>query len=220
MKRPSRAPNHRGFEMDQADPIKSKRRSPFSLELSYVLPMAAFLVGTGIAGSFPQALPILYPLKTVAAAAMLFLCWPAYTRINFRAWPLGVVMGVAGLVEWVGVEKLLLHVGYPHLHAEVFNPVESIPNPAARVAFIMFRWAGPTLVVPFMEELFWRDYLWRTIIAPNDFELAGVGEWDLKAFLVVTAFFASVHLQWITAIVWGAMIAWLLIRTRRASVRA
>ena len=112
------------------------------------------------------------------------------------------------------MEKLLLHVGYPHLHAEVFDPVKAIPHPGQRAVFILFRWVGPTLVVPFMEELFWRDYLWRTIIAPNDFRLAAIGEWDVKACLFVTAFFASVHLQWITAIVWGVMIAWLLVRTK------
>ena len=59
-----------------------------------------------------------------------------------------------------------------------------------------------------MEEFFWRDFLWRTISAPNDFKMAAVGEWDPKAFFIVTAVFASVHMQmWITAFVWGAMIA-------------
>jgi hypothetical protein len=32
-------------------------------------------------------------------------------------------------------------------------------------------------MVPFMEELFWRDYLWRVTSAPNDFRLMGIGEW-------------------------------------------
>jgi CAAX prenyl protease-like protein len=65
-----------------------------------------------------------------------------------------------------------------------------------------------------MEEYFWRDFLWRTIAAPNDFKMIRVGEWDLKAFIIVTLAFSSVHIQWITAIVWGTMIALLLVRTR------
>ena len=79
---------------------------------------------------------------------------------------------------------------------------ESTPEPAA-------------IVVPFMEELFWRDYLWRTIIAPNDFKLARIGEWDPKAVVFVCAAFASVHGNWWpTAVVWGLMIAGLLLYTR------
>jgi hypothetical protein len=79
---------------------------------------------------------------------------------------------------------------------------------------VAIRLAGAVLVVPFMEELFWRDFLWRSILAPNDFKLARIGEWDWKAFLIVTLLFASVHIQWMTAIVWGVMIAMLLVRTR------
>jgi CAAX prenyl protease-like protein len=65
-----------------------------------------------------------------------------------------------------------------------------------------------------MEELFWRDYLWRTVIAPADFRLARIGEFDPWALVVVSALFASVHVQWITALLWGLMIAALLLRTR------
>ena len=81
--------------------------------------------------------------------------------------------------------------------------------------FIAVRVASATLVVPVMEELFWRDFLWRSIIAPNDFKLAQIGEWDWKAFVVVTGLFATVHGNWwLTAIVWGAMVAGLLIYTK------
>ena len=75
--------------------------------------------------------------------------------------------------------------------------------------------AGAVLVVPVMEELFWRDYLWRRVVAPNDFKLAAVGEWDWKAYLVVSLAFAVVHGNWwATSIVWGLMIGGLLAYTR------
>ena len=37
---------------------------------------------------------------------------------------------------------------------------------------------------------------------------------DWRAFVIVTLAFSSVHIQWMTAIVWGAMIALLLVKTR------
>ena len=56
---------------------------------------------------------------------------------------------------------------------DVFNPFEDV-RVARRVlwAFIAVRIIGAVLVVPVMEELFWRDFLWRQILAPNDFKLA------------------------------------------------
>jgi CAAX prenyl protease-like protein len=69
--------------------------------------------------------------------------------------------------------------------------------------------------VPFMEEFFWRDFLWRTIAAPADFRIAKIGEWDRGIpLLVVSLAFCIVHPQWLTAIVWGLMIGGLLIYTR------
>jgi CAAX prenyl protease-like protein len=66
-----------------------------------------------------------------------------------------------------------------------------------------------------MEELFWRDFLWRTMIAPADFKLARVGEKNWLAFFVVCGAFATVHGNWWpTAIVWGMMIGALLLYTK------
>ncbi len=66
-----------------------------------------------------------------------------------------------------------------------------------------------------MEELFWRDWLWRQLLAPSDFKLAKVGEWDWKVFLGVALIFAFPHPQWwLTAITWGLMIGGLLAYTK------
>ncbi len=74
---------------------------------------------------------------------------------------------------------------------------------------------GAVLVVPVMEELFWRDYLWRQILAPSDFKLAEVGEFGWAPFLIVPLAFATVHGNWwLTAVVWGLMIAILLVSTK------
>src|SRR5206468_1334855 len=125
-----------------------------------------------------------------------------YTKIRWNYWWLGLVLGIVGIVQWVGMEHLLMHYWptYPRPSVEAYNPFEKIASPQARWAFIAIRWASAALLVPFMEELFWRDYLWRTIAAPNDFKIARVGEINWTSLLIVTALFSSVHVQWITAI--------------------
>ena len=179
-------------------------------------PAATALVGSE--SGWSNLFPLSYVLKTFLAAGLIALFWRRYTAISWRHWQLGVLVGVIGIVQWVGMEKLLLHYwpDYPRPNVgEPFDPYAHFAGNAAMMwAFTIVRWAGAALVVPVMEELFWRDYLWRTLLAPNDFRLAAVGERDWKVFLIVAAAFATVHVQWMTAFVWGLMIAWLLVRTR------
>jgi CAAX prenyl protease-like protein len=186
-------------------------------DLAYIAPMGAFLLFTWAGGNWPQFYPISYVVKTLAAASLLVIFWRRYTPIRWsHAW-LGVFVGVLGIVQWVGMQKLLWKVPmlwWTSMSAEPFDPTKAFENHATLWSFIAFRWAGATLLVPVMEELFWRDYAWRTIIAPNDFKLAQVGEWDAKAYFIVPIIFAFVHIQWLTAIVWALMIGLLLVRTK------
>lgn len=182
-------------------------------DIAYMLPMGIFLALTYVGATWPATYEASYVVKTIATAVALALCWKQYTPIVWKFLSLGAAAGVAGVVLWVGLEKLLPH--YPQMSHDLFDPYQAIPNPAWRWSFIAIRWAGASLVVPVMEEFFWRDFLWRSIIAPRDFKLAKVGEWNLGAFLIVAiAFGAGEHIQWITAIVWGLGIGALLLLTR------
>jgi CAAX prenyl protease-like protein len=192
------------------------RRGGVSDEVAYILPMGIFLLLTYVGGKWPSLYIASYVAKTFIVAIVLWLLWGHYTPIRWtHAW-LGVIVGIIGVVQWVGMENALLSIwpNYPRLTVEPFNPMVKIADPLVRWAFIIVRWGGAALLVPVMEELFWRDYLWRTIASPNDFELVEVGEWDPAAFFGVPLAFSLVHVQWLTAIVWGLMIALLLLKTR------
>lgn len=191
-------------------------RSTSRDDIAYVAPFAVFMVFTWV-GSHEGWYPLSYIAKTLVVATMIWYFWPCYTRINWKHWKLGAVIGVLGLVQWVGMEKLLLAAwpDYPRMGGEPMDPFKEFATPAAAWAFILFRWMGATLLVPVMEELFWRDYLHRQLIAPNDFKMVGVGEWDVRAFLIVALVFgAGVHVQWVTAVAYGLMIGGLLVYTR------
>ncbi len=197
--------------------------------------MALFLAFVALGGQGPRWVAPAYVARTLGAAALLWIFRRHYTRINWQYWPLGALVGVLGIFQWVGQEKFLAHLaatadGWRHAfpgaavlaaYLQHYTAVGTIYDPTQQLSpglwlwgFILIRWLGPTLVVPFMEELFWRDWLWRELISPNDFRLAHVGEWDRRAFWIVAAAFASVHPQYLTAIVWGLMIGLLLLRTK------
>jgi uncharacterized protein len=181
-------------------------------DIAYMLPMGIFLALTYVGATWPATYEASYVVKTIFTAIVLGLCWKQYTPIIWKHLPLAAAVGVVALIVWIGVEKLVPN--YPRLSHDAFNPQKEIANPAWRWSFIVFRWAGATLVVPVMEELFWRDFLWRSIIAPNDFKLARIGEWDWKAFLIVALVCAGVHPQWLTAIIWSLGIGLFLVYTR------
>jgi CAAX prenyl protease-like protein len=183
---------------------------------AYVLPMAIFLVFTQFGAWYPAIYPHMYVAKTLIVPVALILFWPRYTKIRWNHWWLGIIVGVAGVFQWVAMQLWLQRFEFFKPSPGAFDPSAYFDGrPELMWAFIIVRLAGASLVVPVMEELFWRDALWRTIIAPNDFKLAQVGEWDWKAFLGVSGAFSLVHGNWwLTAIVWGLMVATLLVYTK------
>lgn len=201
-------------------PQKTAPRPPLvGDDVAYILPMGAFLLFTWMGTHWPSFFVASYVAKTFVTAILLIVLWRHYTRITWGYWWLGVLMGVVGVVQWIAMEKGLLR-WFPHYHlvegGPPFDPTKgAFASPLATWAFIGVRWAGASLVVPVMEELFWRDFLWRTIAAPADFKLARLGEWDRGLpLIVVSLLFCTVHFEWATAIVWGLMIGGLLIYTR------
>ena len=201
--------------------------------------MAAFLLIL-FAGGYAE--PILgefggyvaaYIARTVIVGAMLIWLWPRLMGdVVWTHLGLGVAFGVLGFAQWVGMDKLLLALRdglAPEENSPLrmmfwllssaepgdgFNLYEEIASPLLLVPFLLIRLVGPTLVVPVMEELFWRNWLWRTLYAPNNYRLARVGEPDVWLVLATSFAFALVHPQRLIAVVYGLLMAWLLVRTR------
>jgi CAAX prenyl protease-like protein len=191
---------------------------PVRDDVAYYLPMLVFLVLTFVGGQWPATYPFAYIAKTVIVAGLLIAFRRAYTPIKWDYWWLGVIVGVIGIFQWVGMQ-LWLQEHFARFRPDmdsVVDPTKMFASTTLSYAFIGFRWiVGAVILVPVMEELFWRDYLWRQIIAPANFKLAAVGEWSLPAFVVVALAFATVHGNWWpTAIVWGLLVGGLLAVTR------
>ncbi len=195
---------------------REEARSLARDDVAYVLPMAIFMAFTWAGGNWPTLYPLTYAAKVVLVAAALAVLWRNYTKISWRyAW-LGMIVGAIGIVQWVGMQVWLQHhFDFFAPPENPFDPTTTFDSPAMLYGFLAFRIIGAVLVVPVMEELFWRDFLWRQILAPNDFKLAEVGERSWAAFLIVAVVFAFVHGNWwLTSIVWAMMIGALLMYTK------
>ena len=182
---------------------------------AYIAPMAIFMAFTLLGGYWPSVYPWTYLLKTVLVPAAMWFLWPRYTPIRWDYWWLGIIVGVIGIFQWVGMQLFLQQFPFFEPPPNAFDPIAHFQNrEGMRWAFIGVRTAGAVLVVPLMEELFWRDFLWRSIIS-EDFKKIRIGAWAWKAFLGVAIAFSLVHGNWwLTSIVWALMIGVLLIKTR------
>jgi CAAX prenyl protease-like protein len=87
---------------------------------------------------------------------------------------------------------------------------------AARIFLTASRLAGASLVVPVMEELFWRSFLIRYVISP-DFSRIPIGSFTWPSFLITAVLFGLEHNLFVAGILAGIAYNLLLYYTRSLS---
>ncbi|MFD2295444.1 CAAX prenyl protease-related protein [Massilia sp. GCM10020059] len=153
----------------------------------------------------------LYAVKISAVMLMLVIFRRHYTELRDARLGLGaaiaaLVTGAVVLVLWVSLDADWMIIGSP----DGFNPTTD-----GRIDWLMVavRIFGAALVVPVMEELFWRSFLMRWI-DNADFEKVEPAKISLKAFVVTTLLFGFEHNLWLAGIVAGAAFSILYVRHR------
>lgn len=180
---------------------------PRHAALPYVAPFVIFLLLTEVSRWFPGSQFWIYPLKTAVAAGLLWWFRSAYGDLRVRWSWVAVGVGLLVLGLWIPLshDRLLLTSQSP------VSPWEVAGGWA--VPWIAVRLAGSALVVPVMEELFWRSFLPRYLVNP-DFARVPIGAYTPSAFIVSSVLFGVEHNQWVAGIMAGVAYAWLLHRTR------
>jgi CAAX prenyl protease-like protein len=92
-----------------------------------------------------------------------------------------------------------------------YNPFSSQPVGAFGLAVV--RLFGAAIVVPVMEELFWRSFLMRYLISAH-FETVPLGALTPFSFGLMAVLFGVEHDLWLAGIMAGAAYGLLLARTR------
>ena len=204
-------------DIEEAETAAPARTVSGNAWLPYVAPMAVFMLITAVEGQFKSQYPLVYIIKVMAVS----LCvW--YSREPFREIkPEGrfilpaVLVGAAVFAEWIWLDPL---THYPHLvflgkRAE-YNPFVSIANPVVRAFFLVARFYGLALLVPLVEEVFWRSFLLRIFTDPDDFQRVKLGAFSWTAFAAVAVAFGLAHPEWLEAIICAAAYGLLLRQTK------
>ncbi|MBM3235289.1 CAAX prenyl protease-related protein [Candidatus Poribacteria bacterium] len=175
----------------------------------YIIPFGTFLLFTGLTSLTPVSVVWLYPIKTVIVGLLLFMFRRTYTEIKLKVSLLAIVAGLVVFVLWVLPEGRYPTLGQP----KEFNPFDKFASHSWSFVWIAFRLIGAVVVVPLMEELFWRSFLLRYLINP-DFKQVPIGTFSWLSFCGTVVLFGLEHHQWLPGIVAGIIYTFLLYRKK------
>jgi CAAX prenyl protease-like protein len=193
------------------------RRLPGRAACARILPFftyLAFLIAgdaLGRLGLSAGALRWLYPLKVGAVALMLALFWRRYAELRSslpspKVAVVAIAAGAAVWALWISLDAGWMVIG----SAPGFDPRDGA---ALDWVLVLPRILGAVLVVPVMEELFWRSFLMRRIASP-DFEKVDPAQVGRTSFIITCVLFGFEHDLWLAGIVAGATYCALFMRHR------
>ncbi|WP_157267520.1 CAAX prenyl protease-related protein [Azohydromonas aeria] len=155
----------------------------------------------------------LYALNLPLVGGLLWWWWREYAELRerppLREALLSVAVGLVVFGLWIHLDAPWMQLGEP---AAAFAPLDA----AGRLdwGLIAVRLLGAALLVPVMEELFWRGFLMRWLQQP-EFETVDPRRTGLRAIAISTALFMLAHTLWLAAVVAGLAYALLYARTGR-----
>lgn len=154
----------------------------------------------------------LYAIKSAVAALALFLLWSHYDELKqaprqLYAWFMAIATGIGVFVIWINLTHSWMLLGEMSVG---FNPHEA--DGQMNWALAGIRLAGSALVVPIIEELFWRSFIMRWLDR-QDFLSLDPRHISQKSLLISSVLFALEHTQWLAGFVAGYAYGWLYKKT-------
>jgi len=189
--------------------------------IARVLPFACFIVLIAVSGLFgPPELPQegamdtrwLFVARGLLAGMLLAWFWREYAELRLDGWPpardvaLALGAGVFVFVAWINLDAPWMTLG----SSPGFQPLRADggldwPLVAVRLAVLV-------IIVPVMEELFWRSFLLRWITDP-DFLKVAPREVDARSFAITAGLFALEHELWLAGLLAGVVYNWIYVRS-------
>ena len=174
--------------------------------VAQILPFAIFMASALLASTFATMPALVYPLRALAMAAGLALFLPYLRRLEWRVDPLALGVGLGIGLLWAATAP------EPSASDQVLARALETLSPPVLGGWVLARVLGTVLLVPVIEELFFRNYLLQL--------LGGSAAQPLRlalGVLVTAALFGALHDRWALAFVAGLAYAALRLRSGRIS---
>lgn len=153
----------------------------------------------------------IYPAQTVLCGALLLWFRPCYEFHRLKNVTFTLLIALAVFAIWIAPQQFF------HFAPRTvgFDPSVLASNAATYWSAIIFRFLRLVIVVPVMEEIFWRGFLLRFVIDEH-FERVPFGKFTWPSFAIVAVVFtlSHSHPDWLGAFVAGALYNVVAYRTR------
>ncbi len=190
----------------QTVPAMAKSASsapPFfqDLTVAMILPFAVFMFSALLAQAFSQQPGVVYPARAALMAGALWMFWPLYRKLDWQLdW---IAVGVGAVI---GLAWVLIPVPEPDT-----TPPYGTLSGGLLVLWFVARGIGTSLLVPVIEELFFRGYL------EQRFKRNDTVVWAIAAATAVAAIFGLLHDRWIEAVVASLAFSFVMHRSGRVT---
>ncbi len=186
------------------------RVTPFAIFIAFVaLSSLAYGIGPQDAAWDLRWLNV---LRAVAVTLALACFWRGYGELGAfhdvkpHQWLLAIGTGLTVFLVWINFDDGWAIMG----STRGFNPTGR--DGGIDLTLASLRLAELALVVPVMEELFWRSFLLRWLDA-REFSAADPRRASPRAFALTAVLFASEHSLLFAGLIAGLLYNWVYIRT-------
>lgn len=164
---------------------------------------------------FPESIVLyIYPVKALSTGLLILMLWRNYIELHFHDFKklsstlLSLITGIIVFILWIHLDWTWASIGT----VRGYNPT-LVSDYFTQYLLIVFRMFGASLIVPIMEELFWRSWLLRYLIS-QDFQSVKIGKFSLSSFLIGAIMFGLEHNLWLAGIMTGVCYNILLYHSR------
>lgn len=199
--------------MHEADNAVS---APAERTLPWVAPFAVFALWLLVGKQIPLAWPakeIL--LDVVVLASIIGFSWRVLPR-SAPHWLASIALGLAVFVLWVAPDVLIAGWRDHWIFQNSITGEVKTTIPPAELTPVMLalRTMRAALLIPVLEELFWRGWLPRWL-QDTRFSRIPLGHYTTFAFWATAVLFAAEHGPfWEVGLVCGVIYNWWMMRTR------
>ncbi|MDY0212664.1 MAG: CAAX prenyl protease-related protein [Desulfuromonadaceae bacterium] len=156
----------------------------------------------------------LYPVKAGIVALLLIVLWPNYRELRFSdvlQWQNTLFSVLVGLlIFWLWIQ---MTAEFATIGESAGFKIEAYKEGFVRNLMIGVRLSGAVLVVPLMEELFWRSFLIRYLVK-KEFTQVSIGKFTWFSFLATAILFGLEHNLYLAGICAGVLFNLVLYRSQ------
>jgi exosortase E/protease (VPEID-CTERM system) len=208
------ATHHIGFFRNETAHVSDAPPSSAFREAMFLLaPFLAMTAAGIIAAAFTADGYWLYSLRVIAIGSALVVGWRFYRGLalpeSLRAYAEPALIGAIVGIAWIATDP-----GRGET-SDLGIWLAGVPAGAA-IFWIVMRSIGTIILVPIAEELAFRGYLHRKLIADR-FEAVKEGAFTWKAFIISSVLFAALHDRWLAGGLAGAAFALALYRSGKVT---